>query len=426
MNDDGQNHKGLTVALTSVTTLFFAWGFITSLIDPLIPSVRAIFSLSYAESMLTQSAYFIAYGVVSLPAAAMVARAGYSRSILIALFVMIAGCAFMPVATHLNAYPLVLLALFIIASGVTVLQVAANPLAAALGKPERSHLRLTLSQAFNSLGTVLGPYFGALIMLQGGVFAAKEGMAEAAHRNESLRNIDTSFLMIVVLLALLMLLIFWSRRRINAYAPAPTHERAPVLNALKSRWALLGAAAIFLYVGAEVSIGSLMINFLHQPDVLDVTLAKAGTYLSLYWLGAMVGRFVGTGLLARVSAPKLLMIAAAVAALLCLTVSQIDGALAGWAALSIGLFNSIMFPVIFTVTLERSTASLAATSGLLCVAIVGGAVLPPIVGRIADTVGLHAAFVVPMIAYVLISVFAFGAARARIASTTPAVREMAH
>ena len=183
-----------TAAFVSVTTLFFAWGFITSMIDPLIPSVKAIFSLSDAESMLTQSAFFISYGIVSLPAAALVARAGYGRSVLIALAAMVAGCLVIPLATHLRTYELVLVALFIIGSGITVLQVAANPLAAALGSPERSHFRLTFSQAFNSLGTVIGPILGAMVMLRGGLFAAKAAADRCAQQSESLRNIDTSFL----------------------------------------------------------------------------------------------------------------------------------------------------------------------------------------------------------------------------------------
>jgi FHS family L-fucose permease-like MFS transporter len=187
-----------------------------------------------------------------------------------------------------------------------------------------------------------------------------------------------------------------------------------VLHALRSRWALFGAAAIFLYVGAEVSIGSVMINFLHQPDVLDVPLETGGRILSLYWLGAMVGRFIGSALLTRVRATFLLATAAAIAVLLCLTVTQGAGVVAACCAIAVGLVNSIMFPTIFTITLERSSASAAATSGLLCMAIIGGAVLPRIAGKIADNIGLHAVFVVPALAYVAITVFAVAAVKARV------------
>jgi FHS family L-fucose permease-like MFS transporter len=420
--------NALRAAFTSVTTLFFAWGFITATIDPLIPSVRAIFSLSYTESMLTQFAFFMAYGIVSLPGAALVARAGYGRSIIVALGMMIAGCLVIVLATHVGQYELVLLALFIIASGITVLQVAANPLAAALGRPEGSHLRLVLSQAFNSLGTVIAPFLGSVVMLSGGIFAAHQSTSDAAAgRVESLRSIDTAFLIIVGMILLLTVLIWRFHKRMEAAAPSlAAGPKSPVVSALASRWAVFGAAAIFLYVGAEVSIGSIMINFLHQPDVLDVALERAGKLLSFYWMGAMIGRFAGSALLARIPAARLLAIFALVAAVLCLTVSQTGGGTAAYSALAVGLFNSIMFPVIFTLTLERSTVSQAATSGLLCMAIVGGAILPLVVGQIADRIGLRAAFMVPMAAYAAIAVFALGAARARVTAATEPAPGLAH
>jgi FHS family L-fucose permease-like MFS transporter len=413
--DSSQSGNNLRAAFIAVTTLFFAWGFITAMIDPLIPSVRAIFNLSYTQSMLTQFAFFMSYGIVSLPGAALVARAGYGRSILIALVAMIVGCLFVPFATSVQRYELVLVALFIIGSGITVLQLAANPLAAVLGPPARSHYRLTLSQAFNSLGTVIAPYLGSMLMLRGGVFEAGGTAATDASREVSLRSIDTSFLWIAAMIALLAVFIWRFSDRLNRSAPPPAPAHDSVLHALQSRWALLGAGAIFLYVGAEVSIGSMMINFLHQSDVLDVTLEKAGRILSLYWLGAMVGRFAGSALLTRFRATLLLGLAAATAAVLCLIVSQGIGWVAAGCAIAVGLFNSIMFPTIFTITLERSSASAAATSGLLCMAIIGGAVLPRIAGLIADAAGLHTAFLLPVAAYAAISVFAMMAAKARVA-----------
>jgi FHS family L-fucose permease-like MFS transporter len=420
----------LLAAFIAVTTLFFAWGFITSMIDPLIPSVRATFSLTYTQAMLTQFAYFLAYGFVSLPGAALVGRLGYSRSVICALATMLLGCLIVPVATAVDRYELVLLALFVIASGVTVLQVAANPLVAALGAPERSHLRLTLAQAFNSLGTVIGPYLGAILMLRGGVFDVQEGnSSSAASRAVSLGNIDTSFLLFAAMIGALMFFIWRFRRRFAA-APPPAQAEDSVLAALRSPWAMLGAGAIFLYVGAEVSIGSNLINFLHQRDVLDATHEWAGKLVSRYWLGAMIGRFAGSALLARWRAARLLSINALVAAVLCLAVNQGTGDFAAVCALAIGLFNSIMFPNIFTLTLERSTASTAATSGLLCMAIVGGAVLPLATGRIADSIsgsaGLHAAFLVPMVAYILICAFAVTAGRARVVSMGDAAENAAH
>src|SRR5882724_1525424 len=396
------------------------------MIDPLIPSVRAIFNLTYTQSMLTQFAFFMSYGIVSLPGAALVARAGYGRSILIALVGMIVGCLFIPVATYVQRYELVLVALFIIGSGITVLQLAANPLAAVLGPPGRSHYRLTLSQAFNSLGTVIAPYLGSMLMLRGGVVEAGGTAATAASREVSLRSIDTSFLWIAAMIALLAVFIWRFSDRLNRSAPPPAPAHDSVLHALQSRWALLGAAAIFLYVGAEVSIGSVMINFLHQPDVLDVSLDRGGQILSLYWLGAMVGRFVGSALLTRLRATLLLAIAAAVAAVLCLTVSQGAGLVAAGCAIAVGLVNSIMFPTIFTITLERSTASAAATSGLLCMAIIGGALLPRVAGLIADASTLHTVFFLPAAAYVVITVFAMSAARARVVDVGQPTGNVAH
>ncbi len=362
---DTSSHSGndLRAAFIAVTTLFFAWGFITAMIDPLIPSVRAIFNLSYTQSMLTQFAFFMSYGIVSLPGAALVARAGYGRSILIALVAMILGCLFVPFATSVHRYELVLVALFVIGSGITVLQLAANPLAAALGPPGRAHFRLTFSQAFNSLGTVIAPYLGSMLMLRGGVFDSSGAVATVAGREASLRNIDTSFLLIAAMIVLLAIFIWRFAARLTRSVPPPAPAHESVLQALQSRWALLGAAAIFLYVGAEVSIGSMMINFLHQQDVLDVTLDQGGRILALYWLGAMVGRFAGSALLTRVRATSLLGLAATVAAVLCLAVTRGTGTVAAACAIAVGLVNSIMFPTIFTITLERSTASAAATSG---------------------------------------------------------------
>ena len=326
---------------------------------------------------------------------------------------MIAGCLIVPLATHFETFAVVLVALFVIAAGITILQVAANPLAAALGPPQRSHFRLTLVQAFNSLGTAIAPFLVSSLLLAGGIFAVSgAAAATAAQRAESLRNIDVAFVIIAALIAVLAAFIWSVRGRLKAAAPQlADSEDASIGAALRSRWALLGAAGIFLYVGAEVSIGSLLTNFLHQEDVFAISLERAGKLVSLYWGGAMLGRFVGSALLTRVRAGRLLGLAAAGAALLCLVVRLTPGAGAGVAALAVGLVNSIMFPVIFTLTLERSTASRAATSGLLCMAIVGGAFLPRLAGHLADIASLRAAYVVPLLAYLCISVFGFAAAR---------------
>ncbi|WP_426051342.1 sugar MFS transporter [Brevundimonas sp. SL161] len=407
--------KGTTLAFAYVTTLFFAWGFATSLIDPLIAAVRRVFDLSFTEAFLTTFAWFIAYGVASLPAAAVLARLGYSRAILAALATMVAGCLIVPLSTMVDWYPGILIALFVIASGVTLLQVAANPLVAELGAKKSSHLRLTLSQAFNSLGTTIGPWLGSHVLLTGGVFAAG-AVVTVATRGESMRAIDLAFLALGGFFALVAAFIFSARKQINAAAPVTDAAGSNLLTAFRSPWALFGAVAIFIYVGSEVAIGSLMTNFLASESILNRPLEEAGKLVALYWGGAMVGRFVGTLLLRFIPAGWLLAMCTVAAGILCFVVIQTGGTTAAYAALSIGLFNSIMFPTIFTLTLERSSAPTSATSGLLVFGIIGGAVLPLLAGRIADSAGgvLNPAFWVPLLGYVALTVFAIAAARTKV------------
>jgi FHS family L-fucose permease-like MFS transporter len=403
-------------AFATVTTLFFMWGFVTATMDPLVTTVRGVFSLSYAESMLTQFAFFLAYGVVSLPAALVLEKLGYATTVVLSLLAMLAGCLMMPVAAHSQSYVLMLCALFVIAAGITQLQVAANPLAAMLGRPEGSHFRLTLSQAFNSLGTVLAPIIGASIMLRGGVFA---GAASADARTATLANVSTQFLIIAGLILLLTLFI-WALRRLLAVPHELDDASASPFAAFRSRWALFGGLAIFLYVGAEVSIASLMINFLHQRQVMAAPYDHAGWLLGFYyWGGAMVGRLLGSVVLIRVKAHRVLAFAAFAALALCLTVTVSGGPVAGVAALAVGFFNSIMFPTIFTLTLERSSAPVAATSGLLCMAIVGGAVLPVLAGFTADHLGLAFAFFVPAVSYCVIAGFALAGGKSCVSPSLP-------
>ncbi|MBB6425247.1 MFS transporter [Sphingopyxis sp. JAI128] len=425
-------------AFAAVTVLFFAWGFITSLIDPLVAAVKGIFTLSDAEAQLSASAFFIAYGLMSFPAAALIARFHSVPSILTALSTMVVGCLVMLAAANLAVYPLVLAGLFILASGITILQVAANPLAAALGDPKRSHFRLTFSQTFNSFGTFLGPLIGAHLFLEG--VEVKEGtVVTEAVRAQALAGIDAAYFWICGLIIALLLFFWVSRRIVNeAVPPAPIGARAGmgelIREAFSSRWALLGGLAIFLYVGAEVAIGTQMTLFLNSDaiwgrsdapfgipllgwfmgsdGVSGVSLQEAGKAVAFYWGGAMVGRAIGSVLLARFSASKLLTLFTAIAALLCAYVVLVGGVSAGFVALSIGLFNSIMFPVIFTLTLERSTARAEATSGLLCTAIVGGAVIPYFIGLLSGTVGYAAALILPAACYVALCVFAIAAGRA--------------
>lgn len=404
-----------------VTILFFIWGGVTSVNDILIPAVKQIFSLTDTESFLTQFAFFMAYGIISLPAAALLGRLGPSKSIVTALAVMVLGCLMMPLATSLRVYGIALAALFVIASGITLLQVAANPLSAALGDPKHSHFRLVLSQTFNSLGTVVGPYLAAHTLLKGGLFDG--GAATEEKIAYSLSRIDLAYGFIAAAIVVPAIFI-WHQRTLIDNASPENAVQSSVLGALSDRWALFGALAIFLYVGAEVSIGSTMANFLQQNDVMAVSALTAGSMVSLYWSGAMLGRLGGSVLLGlRIPAAPLLGGFALVASALCLTVANLSGPAAGYSAISIGLFNSIMFPVIFSLTIERSRAAASATSGLLCVAIVGGALVPLLFAQIADVTGSRfTAFFVPLTCYLIIALFGLSAWRAG-RNAAPALKE---
>jgi len=409
---------GTTSAYALVTCLFFAWGFITSLIDPLVAAVKGVFSLTDLQAQLSASAFFIAYGVMSFPAAVLLSRRKAVPTVIIALAMMVGGCMLMLLAANIANYTLVLAGLFVLASGITILQVAANPLAAALGSPEKSHFRLTFSQAFNSFGTFIGPYLGAVLFLKG--VEVKHGTTITDEvRNASLAGIDRAFFWIAGLIILIGVLI-WAGRKVITTAAAhdenahPLGMFAALSDAFSSPWALFGGLAIFLYVGAEVAIGTQMALFLNSDSVWGIPLQDAGKWVSMYWGGAMVGRLVGSALLTRVDAPKLLAAFTGLACAMCLYVFAVGGVAAGYVALCIGLFNSIMFPVIFTITLERSTASEEATSGFLCFSIVGGAAIPPLVGLVSGHSSYIFAFIVPALCYAVLCFFAISARKAKV------------
>lgn len=409
-----QSRKSTVLAaFIAVTTLFFAWGFITSLIDPLVAAVKGIFTLSDSQAMLSAFAFFIAYGVVSFPAAAVIAKWRAIPSILVALAMMVVACLIMLGAANIANYNLVLLGLFVLASGITMLQVAANPLAAALGDPEKSHFRLTLAQTFNSFGTIIGPFLGSVLFLKG--VEVEEGVELTEQvRNEALLGIDTAYFWICGLLIALLIFFFVARKTVASAAPAIGSGKnigELISDAVSSKWALIGAGAIFLYVGAEVAIGAQMALFLNADNTWGMNLQDAGKIVSYYWGGAFVGRLLGSALLYVVKASRLLMLFTAIAALMCMYVFFVGGVTAGYVALAIGLFNSIMFPVIFTLTLERSSASEEATSAMLCTGIIGGAFVPLLVGAISDVSSYTFAFVIPAICYALLCAFAMSAGR---------------
>jgi FHS family L-fucose permease-like MFS transporter len=390
-----------------VVTLFFAWGFATVLVDTLVPKLKALFALDYAEVMLTQFCFFLAYLVISLPAGALIARIGYLRGIVVGLVLMALGCCLFSPAAMLGVYPGFLLALFVLAGGITTLQVAANPLIAVLGNPERSHSRLTFAQAFNSLGTTIGPFIGAFFILgDGGAAPAPTLTTEAlaAYRSAEAHSIEGPFLVIAAGLTLLALVFFLLRRQTIGATAQANPGRKDFALFLQPRL-LFGALSIFAYVGAEVSIGSLLINYLMLGKTLALDPPTAGKLLGLYWGGAMVGRFIGSAVLTRIEAGTVLAACALGAASLAAISALSVGLLAAATVLAIGLCNSIMFPTIFTLAIERLGADTPRGAGLLCLAIVGGAVIPLVTGYTADRIGLSLALLVPAICYLWIAAY---------------------
>lgn len=396
-----------------MNTLFFTWGFVTVLNDILVPYFKSLFTLSYVAVMLVQFCFFTAYGLISIPSGKIVERLGYRKGIVLALFVAAFGAFLFLPAADLPSFPLFLLAIFIVASGIVLLQVAANPYVALLGDPEYSSSRLNLAQGFNSLGTTLGPLIGSQLILQ------------SSSIYSDMFGINVIYGCVVVGLVLLAALLLFLRfpevqkveyeefqehlsRRAVRLKDTPVPEEIPEHK--ESMWQyphlVYGTLAIFCYVGAEVSIGSFLVNFLTDPRLLGVGDFYAGHLVSLYWAGAMLGRFLGFVLLLRIAPRKLLAICVTCALLLLVTSMLTSGAIAAYSILSIGLFNSIMFPTIFTLGIRGLEGFTAKGSGLLCTAIIGGAIVPLIQGAFADHIGIQNAFFVPMFCYIYVLYYA--------------------
>ena len=402
---------------TFVFALFFVFGGITSLNDVIIPKLKDLFTLSYAQAMLVQSAFFAAYFVVSIPAAAIVQRIGYMRAAVAGLLTMAVGCLMFIPASSSGVFATFLLALFVLAAGITIVQVVANPLISMLGKPQTAHSRLTFAQAFNSLGTTVFPYVGAILIL--GSLATVDpttlsGAALDAFRQEETRVVVHTYIGLAIALAVLAGAVWLNRRKL-VETPAPSQNILGALDLLRQPRFARGALCIFLYVGAEVAIGSIIVNYLMEADVLGLGAEAAGKHVPLYWGGAMVGRFIGAALLRMFSPGKVLACAAAMTILLLLVSSNTTGALSGWSLLAIGLFNSIMFPTIFSLACEGLGARAAEGSGVICVAIVGGAVVPLLTGFAADAAGLKMALAVPALCYAVILYFGLYARKPHIA-----------
>src|SRR6266403_1692136 len=392
--------------LAIVTTLFFMWGFLTCLNDILVPHLKAIFDLNFAQVMLVQFAFFSAYFLFSVPWSKIVNTIGYQKTMVVGLLTMAVGALLFVPAASAVSYPLFLTALLVLATGITGLQVSANPYVDLLGKPETASSRLDLTQAFNSLGTTIAPKIGGLLILSAAPLAIEQlqqlaPQALHGYRVQEAASVKMPYTVIGVALVLLAVLIgTFKLPKIETAAYRPGEKindsiwRHPNL--------MLGAIGIFSYVGAEVSIGSFLVNYFGLPEIAGFSAKTAAGFVSFYWGGAMIGRFLGAPLLRRVKAGYLLAVCAICAATLVTASMMLGGHTAMWSILAVGFFNSIMFPTVFSLGVAELGPLTGNGSGILNMAIVGGAILPVVQGAIADRVGLHHAFFLPVICYLYI------------------------
>ena len=414
-------------AMSIATALFFMWGLLTSLNDILIPHLKLIFELSNTQAALVQTAFFFSYFVFALPAGKLVEWSGYKRSMIAGLLVAALGALLFLPAAGVASFNLFLSALVVLAAGITCLQVAANPYVTSLGPENTAASRLNLSQAFNSLGTILGPVVGGILILSAtqtstATLHSMSASAQQAFRVSQASSVRMPYLGMALVLALLAVALGFLKLpaltnqhtqdfRPGAYDTAPESD-----STWHHRWLLLGAVGIFVYVGAEVSIGSFLIGYFQMPDIGGLTAAQGAKYVGFYWGGAMVGRFLGSAVLRRVRTGIVLGATATIAAVLVLTSMTTHGSVAMWTILAVGLFNSVMFPSIFSLGLWNLGPLTSKGSSLMVMAIVGGAVLPLLYGKMADYFGYQHAFVIPVVCYVYIAIFGF-AARGLMTST---------
>jgi MFS transporter, FHS family, L-fucose permease len=402
-------------AMSIATTLFFMWGFLTSLNDILVPHLKAIFDLNYAKVMLVQFAFFSSYFIFALPAGKIVERVGYKRTMIVGLLTMTAGALLFIPASRVPSFALFLGALIVLAAGITALQVAANPYVANLGPQRTASSRLNLAQAFNSFGTFLAPIFGGYVILSRIPNAidptALTHAALRAAREQEASSVQLPYLGIALTLVVIAVALEFVKLPSMDFTrdlrPGEANTATP--DKLRNHpQLLLGSIGIFLYVGAEVAIGSFLISYLQLPAIGNLTAREASLYVSLYWGGAMVGRFIGSAILRHFTTGVVLGIAAAIACLLVLASMLAFGHVAMFSIIAVGLFNSIMFPSIFTLGLTGLGPLTGRGSSVMVAAIVGGAIIPLIQGKIADSsIGVHHAFILPVLCYVYISLFGF-------------------
>ncbi len=398
-----QQNKNYLLPLTAMTTLFFLWGFITVLNDVLIPRLKGVFDLTYFEAMLVQFCFFGAYFIVSIPAGILVKQLGYKKGILTGLVVASIGCMLFYPAVVVHEYWLFLGALFVLAAGVTVLQVSANPYVAALGPEKTASSRLNLAQALNALGTTVGPYVGGILFFgTAGTLAASAASAE---------SVKVPYLMLAAaLLIIAIVFAFIKLPEIEGHKEEnnPVNETRSLTQAPHLT---MGVFAIFCYVGGEVAIGSFLVNFFGEAHIAGLEEHAAAALISYYWGGAMVGRFIGSAALQKIAPSKALAFNACMVIALLLVTIFTQGNVALYTVLAIGLFNSIMFPTIFSVAIERLGSLTSKGSGWLCLAIVGGALVPLLQGYIADVVNIQQSFFVPLVCYVFIAWYGLNVVR---------------
>ncbi len=438
---NGQRFRG---AFITVTSLFFMWGFITVLVDALIPRLKDVFELTYLQAGLVQFAWFTAYGIISIPGGRLIKRLGYKNGILIGLSLAAIGCLMFYPAASTRVFALFLLALFVVASGITVLQVAANPYISVLGPEEGASSRLNLAQAFNSLGTTIAPIISATYLLSDSVKSGAEQAAMAPDALEAYRSAEAGAVQVpFVLLALAFLLlagIIWRIALPRILEDQGNSDRS-LADVFSNGRLRAGALGIFVYVGAEVALGSYMVNYglnlnvheLMQSSPLLERMAglaaaikgqsvadmdpkgKLGVLLTFYWGGAMVGRFIGAALMQKVRPGLMLGIFATFAVAMVISSASTTGLTALMLLLGVGLCNSIMFPTIFTLGIEQLGDAKPQGSGILCTAIVGGAVIPPAFGALVDSSGFGLALLLPALCYAYIAGFGFRSGRTNMA-----------
>ena len=397
-----------------VMGLFFIFGGITSLNDVIIPKLKELFTLNFTQAMLVQFCFFAAYAVIGIPGARLVKKIGYMRGAVAGLAVMMIGCLLFIPASQTATYGLFLGALFVLASGVVIVQVVANPLISLLGRPETAHSRLTFAQAFNSLGTTVFPYFGAILILGSLATVTADqlsGIELEAYRTAETAAIMNGYLGIAVALAIVAAAVWMFRNAL----PGEQHEASQGLagfDLLKRRRFGFGALCIFLYVGAEVAIGSLIVNYLMQDHVMGLQEQAAGKLVAYYWLGALIGRLAG-GFILRMFAPGRVLTTFALGAIALIALSAVStGTVSGWALVAVGLCNSLMFPTIFSLGTEGAGEQAPQASGIMCTAIVGGAIVPFLFGTVADVSdNLRLALIVPVVCYLFIAFFGVWAAK---------------